>query len=190
MTIPAGFAQVNIKFVGASIPTGAEVTFGVTDGLAEGPEAIAEAVDGLLTSTGCLAPLSQTVDINTILVKVGPDDTGPSAEIPSEGGGGTAGNVAPPNLAVLIRKNTSLGGRHGQGRLFLPGVIETVVGDDGALDTTFRNGLQSDWNDFLAALVLAEIPMTLLHGDATAPTVVTSLTVQAIAATQRRRLRR
>lgn len=190
MTIPANFAQVNLKFTGDSIPTGAQVTFGVAADVITDPELIAEEVVSLLGSTGALAPLSQTLNLSTVLVKVGPDETGPSAEIPTEIGGGTAGNVTPPNTSILVRKNTSLGGRHGQGRMFLPGVIETVVGDGGVLDTTFRNGLQSDWNDFLAALLLSEITMCLLHSDETAPTVVTSLAVQAVAATQRRRLRR
>jgi len=190
MTIPSGFAQVNLKFTGASIPTGAEVTFGVIADVVTDPEAIADEVITACTSSAWLAPLSQTIDLSTILVKVGPDVSGPSIEVPTELGGGTAGNVAPPNVAALVRKNTVHGGRKGSGRMYLPGIIESVVGDDGVLDTTFRNGLQADLEEFRAALDAAEIEMFLLHGDATSPYQVTSLNVQASAATQRRRLRR
>jgi hypothetical protein len=43
---------------------------------------------------------------------------------------------------------------------------------------------------FLSQLASDDIPMVILHGDATTPTVVTALQVQTQVATQRRRVRR
>jgi len=190
MIIPAGYAQVNLRFIGSPLPTGAEITFGVNPSGASTPSLIAAAVEDALDTSGVLAPLSNAINVGTILVKEGPNSTGPSGEFPSLQGGGTAGNVSPPNVSAIVRKNTGIGGRHGSGRMYLPGIIETVVGDDGALASGFVSGLQTDLDEFLVALAANDAAMTLLHGDATSPYLVTSLVIQNTAATQRRRLRR
>ena len=190
MIIPAGFAQVNIRFAGAPLPTGAEITFGVNPSGATTPSLVAAAVEDALDTSGVLAPLSNAITVQSILVKEGPNSTGPSGEFPSVQGGGTAGNVSPPNVAAIVRKNTGIGGRHGSGRFYLPGIIETVVGDDGVLGGSFVLGLQADLDEFLIALAANDAAMTLLHSDATSPNLVTSLLLSDRAATQRRRLRR
>lgn len=190
MTIPSGFGQINLKFTGASIPTGAETTWGFENVGNLSLVAVYNAVVADITANNWLAPLSNTIDVASILIKLGPDATGPSAEFASSLGGGTAGNVSPPNVAVLVHKHTAVGGRRGRGRMYLPGVIETVVGDDGTLDNTFRTGIETDLNDFLAALDASSIPMHVLHGDSSTPNEVQSLGVSLKAATQRRRLRR
>lgn len=117
--------------------------------------------------------------------------------------GGASGNFIAPNVALLVRKKTGLGGRRNRGRSFLPGVIdETQVNYLGQLVTASRDAFQIDadqWIDALAGDDLGTSPMTpmvILHspdpvtGAVLAPTPVTTLEVDDMVATQRRRLRK
>lgn len=119
--------------------------------------------------------------------------------------GPTAGTHAtlsvPPNCAVLIRKNTGLGGRRNRGRCFFP----WMGGADelGVIDAGDVSGIQddaNDWWDDLDALanggtVIANRVYDLPWDDPNRQllevnigAVVTSFTVEGTVATQRRRL--
>jgi hypothetical protein len=104
--------------------------------------------------------------------------------------------MLPQNCALLVRKNTGLGGRKNRGRFFLPGMVsEEGVNNVGIIDTADRTAYQGGADAFLAALGTGDLilPMVILHndyGDDTPdPTPVTSLTVDSTISTQRRRLR-
>jgi hypothetical protein len=109
--------------------------------------------------------------------------------------------VLPQNSAVLIHKRTTRAGRRGRGRIYMPGVIEGSCANNGVLDGAHRASLQNIWTAFLArfgaAGPLGDVNMVLLHngpllseGDPLyEPTLVTSLFVDPVIATQRRRLR-
>lgn len=193
MIIPIGYAQVNLIFTGGSVPTGAQCTFGIDIGGApDNPGDCGLLVAQAWSVAGFIAHLSNDVDLTSVLVKFGPNATGPSAEIATseESAGGTAGV---PHTAFLVHKNTAQGGRAGRGRLFIPTVPEDLVNGAGGLDTTLLAAIQSDCDVFLEELDTSFIPMVLLHGVGSpleTPTPVTSLTVQPVVATQRRRLRR
>lgn len=109
----------------------------------------------------------------------------------------------PQNSAVLIKKNTGLGGRRNRGRMFVPGLAgEASVSNLGVVVESTRLIWQGVADAFLAALeatnggIVPSQPMQVLHtpdpitGVAPAPTPVSSLTVASTIATQRRRLRR
>jgi hypothetical protein len=112
----------------------------------------------------------------------------------------TVGTLAisplPVNCAFLVRKNTVLGGRRHRGRWYLPPawVDENLVGAGGAFTiTSVYTDLQTRLTKYLADLDTALFPMYVLHGGpgdfVPPPTKVTSLSLQPVLATQRRRMR-
>lgn len=109
----------------------------------------------------------------------------------SPGLGGGAGMT--PQVAYLVRKNTSVPGRHGRGRMYLPGVDEPSVDQDGTVLAAKVTGLNTELTNFLGALLLlspAVHPYILHRTGAVAPTEIDTFEAETIVATQRRRLRR
>lgn len=190
MTIPVGFSQVNLMFTGAPLPTGAEVTFGVENLGGDPPVTVGGLVAVALDDSNVLDQTSDAVAITGIKVKNGPDSTGASAIVGLSAPGTVAGNTTAPNLAILVRKVTNLGGRRGRGRFYWPCVPEVSVGDDGTLLEPMKSDLETAFNAFLSELNSAGLPMVLLHDGPTIPTSVVDLAVQEVAGTQRRRMRR
>jgi hypothetical protein len=189
MIIPSGFAQCTMGFAGNGLANPAAVVFGIDQGGGANPDDVAEQVYDTWVAT-ILNQQCDDITLVSCLVKFGPNDTGPSAEFTGNDPGVLSASGAVSNTAYLVRKNTSLGGRKGRGRMYLPGVVESTVGSDGAIDPTPLASLQLEVTGFGNVLTLGSLPMVLLHNDATAPTPVTSLVVQGRVATQRRRLRR
>lgn len=102
-----------------------------------------------------------------------------------------AANGVEPNTSILVTKSTDQGGRGGRGRMYMPGAQDDSINQAGVVDGAYRSAYQGIMDDFLDDLNANEVPMRLLHAEAGPdPAVVLGLTVQSIAATQRRRLRR
>jgi hypothetical protein len=102
----------------------------------------------------------------------------------------------PQNCAYLVHKLSGLTGRRNRGRLYLPGGIEGEVDGNGRLSVAHRNGVQTGMNTFKTSIdaCAAFDGMYVLHNLPIAspsipPTKVTSLLVDPVIATQRRRLR-
>lgn len=189
MIIPAGFAQVNMKFTGADAPRGAQVTYGVDASTVTDPADIAGVV--IAEYTAHLRAFQSTgISLGSVLVKVGPNATGPEAEVPAGIPGTAAADAVSPNVAGLATKLTAGGGRKSKGRIFWPGLVETWVNGDGSIDPTAHASLVGAFNDWFDASATDNIPMYLLHTDATAPTILTALLFTTKVATQRRRLRK
>lgn len=190
--IPSGFCQINYRFVGDSCPNGAEVTIGANissfggnaaDAATAAIQAYNDNVDGVMPAT---------VVLSSVLVKFGPNTTGPSAEVPSGNAGSGGGVSASPNVSWLVHKVTALGGRAGRGRMYWPGVQESEVDASGNLSSGFVTGAQTAMDDFLNDLGTALLIPVVLHSEdspLTSPTTIIALTVDGLAATQRRRLR-
>src|SRR6476646_5087725 len=108
--IPVNFSQVNLQFSGTAAPTGAEVTFGVDNSTGLTPAAIESAV--YVNWNTNLRPLTQSLlTLATILVKNGPNSTGPFVQVSHGTVGGSVSPCCSPQVAYLIRKATILGGR-------------------------------------------------------------------------------
>lgn len=136
--------------------------------------------------------LAEDYVITTVRVIVGTSDPhGPivfTKLINVEGGAGTG---AGPGVCYLVTKTTNLGGRHGRGRTYFPGVqivgqddagnlVGDIVGDPSPL-TTF-------WTDLFTQLELGDA--YLLHTDPDEdPTAIIGWSLSPMVATQRRRLR-
>jgi hypothetical protein len=111
-------------------------------------------------------------------------------------------DMAPQNVAVLIKKKTNLGGRANQGRWFFPGILtDGAVNAVGALTPVFRDLVQGQANAWMIGMQINDpnyptLNPYLLHrpdpvtGATQLPTEISALQVDATVATQRRRLRR
>lgn len=188
--IPEGYSQVQLRFGGNACPFGAMTTFGVKNDTALSPTTIGITVQGDWVAN-ISSNWGDDATLVDILVKNGPNDTGPSDVHGTNNAGGAAGDTLPPNVSVLVRKSTASGGRRNRGRMYIPGYLEAHSDPGGVLNSGALAALSSDWDDFLDALVADDLPMVILHDvPVLTPTLVTELEVQARLATQRLRLRR
>lgn len=206
-TIPAGFGQVTFTFNGSGVPTGAAVTLGFEVG--GGVNAAIAATDFKTNwQTNMMPPLVQNTGLASVLVKLGPNDTGPSAIVASTVAGSDLSAQAPANVAYLIHKTTNEGGRRGRGRMYLPGVDETEVDQGGNVSAGKVTALQAAINAFHTQAIADGCVPYLLHepeqvwvlvngqpkrqsvGAAPAPTEIQTFPVATVVATQRRRQRR
>lgn len=111
---------------------------------------------------------------------------------------GLGGWDAPsPAVSGVVRKTTALAGRAFRGRFALAAgfLDEADIDSVGAMSGGFVTTLQLPINLALTATTTNNVPMYLLHGPNKAgvtpvPTKVTSLTLEQLTGTQRRRLRR
>lgn len=194
MIIPADYAQVNLKFTGDVLPTGAEMTFGLDISALPATLAdLADAVANAFTVENCDSDIVAGVTLSSILVKAGPNLTGPSVELPYAIDGTASGQSVGPNTAALIKKATNFGGRAGRGRMYLPGLSESAVDQNGLLNGTGALVIGGHWDDFRENLATYGTSMYLLHAEGSPlsnPTAITNLSCDARVATQRRRNRR
>ena len=187
--IPPGFAEARLSF---SIPGDAGPAMVVFGFEPADPDPNAIAPDILQAFQGTLlTQLAQTVVLSEVEVTVGQDGGPPIVGGVSSGGpGGINSDATPPNTAYLIQKRTVFGGSAYRGRMFLPGVIEERVENDGLLTPTAYDMLQDEADAFLTRMTTEGNPLVLLHGDPTLdPTPIAALNVAQKVATQRRRLR-
>ncbi len=128
-------------------------------------------------------------------------DGGPPLVFQSTGArqaGSSSMNTLPQNSAYLIRKRTGAAGRRGRGRIYLPGVPEAAVSNTGVLVASQITAVQAAATGWFSELTaptfgLASPPVVLHRSEGIGveppPTVITSFSVAAQIATQRRRLR-
>jgi hypothetical protein len=198
MFIPAGFAQVSYEFTGTTVPTGAAVTFGVE---VLDDQTVFEVADGAAGAWDAFLAdeFSENLTLSNIHVKMGPNDTGPIIDLGHAQSGAFIATAVSPAVALLVRKNTDLGGRHNRGRLYHPGWTETRVGADGVIPEASLTEAQGTFDNWYASLGEDHgIPMVLLHAERDKfgnpqeldPTAVTGVSVESTVGTQRRRQRR
>jgi hypothetical protein len=110
------------------------------------------------------------------------------------GPSGTLSNTpTQQNTSVLVKKLSGLGGRANRGRMFVPGCPEDQIGPTGLILGAHLANLQlaftSLYDDLVATTNIGNL--VIFHDDpAPLPTTITSLFVDPLVATQRRRLRR
>lgn len=200
LVIPPGFAQVSAVLRNVGDPEAWYVTWAVdASGYGGDYEALGDLNIGAF-SVGFLNSMNAATTLEGVIMRVGQDGGEPLSVYRAAGvtGSGSTAKL-PQNCAMLVRKNTGRGGRTGKGRMYIPNVLsEGEVDNVGVIAPSFLSGLQTGANDFLEFLnepeVVAPAPMVLLHNEGvpggTTPTAITSLQVDSVIATQRRRLRR
>lgn len=200
INIPTGHGMVTFGYEGVNIPNGAVNTLGFLNTAGDSAALAAEAMF-LRWASNVMPNLSSGIALTSALVKLGPEDTGPSAVYTDSAPGGASADSAAPNTAWLVKKSTAGGGRRARGRMYIPGVTEAAMLSDGSTNATIRGALQDDLEQFFLDCVTGDQPLELIHSDAVdangdpipntapAPTLLTALTVDTFLATQRRRLR-
>jgi hypothetical protein len=202
LSIPPGFAHVAIEVRHSQDPVPWYTTFGVDHSDVGG--------DPVPLGRHCMAAfwnsfqpaLSDRARVSGAQVTLGTDGGEPVRALVTHEiafTGGSNQEKLPQNCAVLLRKQTALGGRRNRGRMFLPGMLgEGDVDHVGVLSQAahlaFTEYAQT-FADWLAGGGQAsmESPMVILHstGNTTvpAPTPVTGVSIDNVISTQRKRLR-
>lgn len=196
MPIPMGYAGISLYYQLGGYIRPAVVTFGVQTGDKGADEISADVVQSFSSAGSLKSRLDTNVIMNRVRVAVG---TSTGEDIVSDLGynvpGDLAGYAQPPNVAILVHKQSNRGGRRGRGRLFLPwSISQGHVLESGQIEEPHWTNLKNACTAFFTKLQTEEIPMVLLHQEgkttAGAPDLVTGLRVDARIATQRRRLGR
>lgn len=100
-------------------------------------------------------------------------------------------SAPPQNVAVLVRKRTLLGGRKNRGRMYLPPFMmsEGSLAANGVMTSGMQTEIQAETN----LAFPGDVDWVLFHDDSSpaphTPTPISSLSVDQVVATQRRRLR-
>ncbi len=200
-----GLVLAVTKFDHSGLARTAMVTYALRD--ADAPLTAQEWADllQLTWQTNWKDRTDNSVTISSTSVLRGNGDDTPSAATSTAAG--TAGTFAttssPANCAVLVKKSTAFGGRVNRGRMYLPWV--TSAGEDGVIAGADVTALQTDANDWKAAIVadghgtlcianrVYDLPWTDPARVLTNINIghdITALTVETVLATQRRRMPR
>ena len=196
MATPLGYADVSVWITIATSTRPSAITFGVDAGEQSVTEVFNDVVASLQVSSGIRIKLANTAAFSRVRVALGTDDDEDLVyDAAMNQPGSHVVEVAPPNCALLVHKRTARGGRRGRGRLFMPWFLnEAKVTSSGMIDASEQVSLQTPFNVWFADLATRGIPMVLLHqgGDTPPgpPNLVTSLAVDPMNSTQRRRLGR
>jgi hypothetical protein len=100
-----------------------------------------------------------------------------------------SGNPVTPNTAVLIQKKTGFIGRRNRGRMYVPGIREADVNDNGDIGTIQLGTWNTHANSLMVRFAAVGSGPIIHHADLGTPTAITSLDVPVKCATQRRRMR-
>jgi hypothetical protein len=161
---------------------------------------------------GTLAPdLTLLLDSDCVfgpaMIKLGDGTNVPHEAIAAGSGtpGSVGGNMLPPNCALLVKKGTGFGGKKNRGRSYWPYMLqEAHVDETGTIDAPTVGSFQAQFDLWQLALIAVTLPMVIANRTevvtppdtrphVTAITMgnqVLSYKVQALIATQRRRLGR
>ncbi len=192
MTIPVGAGQVLIPLKHPLLSRSAAITFGVsTDTTTLGDLDLINAV-----TAAFIAQLGNQMDFSVAIgpgqISIGTSGGTARATVGTTvGAGGQVQTSVAPAVAFLIKKRTSDGGKRGRGRIYLPWSIATANLDEGGnIAAASVTAMQTKATAFLTAIqaIAGGVNMVVLHQSGVAtPSVVSSLTADARAATQRRR---
>lgn len=197
IVIPAGAAQLSFRFLVDSDPEEMVTTLGVV--LSDPPSTPAVCAQFAYTAWVAAFPAADMADTYTfvgVTAAVGTGDDPILGEYVVPLAGTNVLSPPPNNTAVLVRKQTALGGRRNRGRMFIPpfNLSELNVNGAGVLASSFQTGMAGALNDLEAELTDAAGPfesLALFHSSAPFDaTVVSNLVLQTRVATQRERMRR
>jgi hypothetical protein len=200
VTVPLGFGmwRLPIRLVGDAETM--YITCGFVDDDIIPPSVIAQNITAPLLATPTFAASTVWQDYS-----MGPGEvtvtrllgTFEGVGTTTRTGTNTTTTVLPQNVAVLVKKITARGGRHGRGRMFLPPFMfgEASVTPQGVIATSQVNQITTDFQTWRASLAGGSTPLQLLHqappvGPAIPPDVIEQFICSNIVATQRTRLRR
>jgi hypothetical protein len=189
VSIPAGFALVTHEHRNVGNTRPAFVTYGISTTGSVGSDDPSHL--HAVWAAGPVTDMAATTSHITTTVIKGPRPTGATVSYTQVIAGGGLAQGAGPQEAWLGIKQTGVGGRKFKGRFYLPGVPEANVNSGGFLTGSEPADMQAQVDEWLAALAADELGPYLLHEDVgTDPTLIVTVSVETLIATQRRRLRR
>lgn len=196
--VPEGFALGNIVISRTGRANPYTCTIGLSSGTLTDPQDFADALDAAVTTLNSWFPTGGEGGWSSVYAYEGVNISymTPSGPIVAAAGSRAQGtNVLsplPPNCSLLYRKRTPFGGRHGRGRMFFPPIYiaESNVDSNGTIDGAQISPLQARATAFIAACATNSITPVLLHSEVNPlPYEITSMTIETLIATQRRRMR-
>lgn len=120
--------------------------------------------------------------------------SGPIPDLTLPVSGGSSGPGQSPQVSYLLHLNAPGTRKQRSGRQYLTGVPRDAVTESGSVAESFFDGLQSRSDDFLEACSEGDVGYLAILSKTTGGghegRTVTAITVDGLAATQRRRLRR
>jgi len=189
LEIPSGFGQAVAQFgftLGQSNPLA--MVFGYENPNASSAATQAQSIGDEVASVFGTSIFTDQVIFQQLSVIQNPGQQTGLAVYNQAGGNGSPST--PPNTCLLVHKTTTLGGRQGRGRMYWPSLSTADINEAGVINPASLASFTTNMNNFLLGLTAAFAPMYLLHtSPVLAPTQVTALVVDPIAATQRRRMR-
>jgi hypothetical protein len=199
LDIPTGFAHVVHSLTLEGDPEPMAVTYGVElqPDVPADPNLTAQSLHDVFGAAWA-STLGNPYTLRATEIRFPTDAGGPMgigvhvANIPMT----NAGSFLPQNCAFLLHKRSGLGGRRNRGRMYLPGVNEALVDNKGLMSSTATNGVNAAAAAMLANMTNGGgvVRMVILHTQTlgpggTVPTPVTTLLLDPVLGTQRRRLR-
>jgi hypothetical protein len=194
LTVQDGYANLHLQFNIPGDPEPMSTALGIQfDGSPSGGEKGVISINALDAAHAALAGcVSSDYTLGPGFVDIGVT-AGPNFTVEGDTviDGASGADALPQNCSYLAKKVTLTGGRHGRGRMYIPGVPRSGVTDLGTLDST----LQGDFDDALTAMITNVLAvdgvqgLILFHENSDDPSDIYNILGEHVIATQRRRLR-
>jgi hypothetical protein len=199
MPVPVDYTLLTYVFKVNTSPKEMTTSIAVLDISVGGPRSVLDmATDGYTAMHDTNAPgaaghMIDEYSLESCVAAFGTSTGDLVAQFVSHTQGTVSDSPITSNCALLVRKNTALGGRRNRGRFFAPPSLlnEGAVDPSGNISSGPLASLQTLWTNFFNLLATADLEPQLFHQGSSppAPTPVTSFTVDSLIATQRRRMR-
>lgn len=191
--IPPGFAEVSLRIRHTLLARAAFTTFGISIVAGGGnPQDLAAQVD-MACAPFLYAGFDTNVVVDRVRVTIGQDGGPPViGDLPVNRPGGRGMNSTAPALALLVNKVTSLGGRRGRGRFFLPWYVSVAnVSEAGTIAPAEVTSLQTRMAEWHGDFDDQGISPVILHRTGVsvppAPTPIVGFQVDPLISNQVRR---
>lgn len=191
--IPPGYAECSMEFWLAGYLRPAVITQGFKiNGSVGSSYNVADQFD--LAFAGSFAAMfDSNVTMRNAKAVIGQDGSDPIVQVSTTQTAGTSSRESTaPALALMVTKNTNLGGRKHRGRNYMPWALaDSDVAENGAVNPTRLTSWAAALDEYMDFIIgptsdLLDEPV-ILHTDPTVPTPVTSFTPNPAIRTQRRR---
>lgn len=191
--IPPGYAECSMEFWLAGYLRPAVITqgFKITGSVGSSYN-VADQFD-LAFANSFKALFDSNVTMRNAKAVIGQDGSDPIVQVSTTQTAGTSSRESTaPALALMVTKNTNLGGRKHRGRNYMPWALaDSDVAENGAVNPTRLTSWAAALDEYMDYIIgpttdLLDEPV-ILHTDPTVPTPVTSFTPNPAIRTQRRR---
>jgi hypothetical protein len=206
-TIETGLGLVSLSLERSDMSRAAQVTFALNVAGVPDASVAQDAVDDFRENflTYWAPFIDDEVTIQEAQIRLGDGSTTPFEAVSTvtSNAGGVSQVSLPPNVALLVKKTTGVGGRKNRGRTYIPFLLpESVVSENGTIAGATVTALNVQAAAFLSQLSADGNPMCISHKVFNVPLaphfvtaihtgpLVTTYKVEPMIATQRRRLGR